>query len=55
MKEREQVRESEKIENRKDGEEAQGLLELHHLEQNMEEERKAKLKRNLMHGHLVGP
>ncbi|KAK5920782.1 hypothetical protein CgunFtcFv8_024551 [Champsocephalus gunnari] len=52
MKEREQVREREKIENRKDGEEAQGLLELHHLEQNMEEERKAKLKRNLMHSHL---
>ncbi|XP_010772774.1 coiled-coil domain-containing protein 173 isoform X2 [Notothenia coriiceps] len=52
MKEREQVREREKMENRKDGEEAQGLLELHRLEQNMEEERKAKLRRNLMHGHL---
>ncbi|KAK1902966.1 Coiled-coil domain containing protein 173 [Dissostichus eleginoides] len=52
MKEREQVREREKIENRKDGEEAQRLLELHHLEQKMEEERQAKLRRNLMHGHL---
>ncbi|KAK5860975.1 hypothetical protein PBY51_022408 [Eleginops maclovinus] len=52
MKEREQVREQEKIENRKDREETQRLQQLYHWEQKMEEERQAKLRRSLMNTHL---
>lgn len=43
------------MENMKDGEEIQRLKELNQWEQKMEEERQAKLKKNLMQAHLVGP
>ncbi|XP_031153852.1 coiled-coil domain-containing protein 173 isoform X2 [Sander lucioperca] len=52
VKENELLREREKIENKKDGEETQRLQELYQWEQRMEEEREAKLKRDLMHAHL---
>ncbi|XP_045909561.1 coiled-coil domain-containing protein 173 [Micropterus dolomieu] len=48
----EQVRERQKIENKKDGEETQRLQELFQWEQRMEEERQAQQKRNLMQAHL---
>ncbi|XP_029315206.1 coiled-coil domain-containing protein 173 [Cottoperca gobio] len=52
IKENELVREREKSDNKKDGEETQRLKELYQWEQRMEEERQAKLKRNIMHAHL---
>ncbi|XP_078117974.1 cilia- and flagella- associated protein 210 [Sander vitreus] len=52
VKENELLRERQKIENKKDGEETQRLQELYQWEQRMEEEREAKLKRDLMHAHL---
>ncbi|XP_068560425.1 cilia- and flagella- associated protein 210 [Cebidichthys violaceus] len=52
VKESELVRERQKIENKKDGEETQRLQELHQWEQKTEEERQAKLKRDLMHAHM---
>ncbi|XP_070771204.1 cilia- and flagella- associated protein 210 [Enoplosus armatus] len=53
IKENELVREREKIENKKDGEETQHLQELYQWGQRMEEERQAKQKRNLMQAHLA--
>ncbi|XP_034740944.1 coiled-coil domain-containing protein 173 isoform X2 [Etheostoma cragini] len=52
VKENKLLRERQKIENKKDGEETQRLQELYQWEQRMEEERQAKLKRDLMHAHL---
>ncbi|XP_074515454.1 cilia- and flagella- associated protein 210 [Sebastes fasciatus] len=52
VKEIELVREIQKMENMKDGEEIQRLKELNQWEQRMEEERQAKLKKNLMQAHL---
>ncbi|XP_059198595.1 cilia- and flagella- associated protein 210 [Centropristis striata] len=52
MKENELVRERQKIDNKKDGEETQRLQELYQWEQRMEDQRQAKLKRELMHAHL---
>ncbi|XP_054471948.1 cilia- and flagella- associated protein 210 [Anoplopoma fimbria] len=52
VRETELVKERQKIENKKDGEETQRLKELHQWEQRMEEERQAKLKRELMHAHM---
>ncbi|TDH06906.1 hypothetical protein EPR50_G00118320 [Perca flavescens] len=52
VKENKLLREQQKIENQKDGEETQGLQELYQWEQRMEEERQAKLKRDIMHAHL---
>ncbi|XP_075968050.1 cilia- and flagella- associated protein 210 [Anarhichas minor] len=51
VKESELVRERQKVENTKDGEETQRLQELHRWEQRTEEERQAKLRRDLMHAH----
>lgn len=48
------MREQQKIENKKDGEEIQHLKELYQLEQRMEKDRQAKQKRDLMQAHLVG-
>lgn len=48
------MRERQKIENKKDGEESQRLQELYQWGQRMEEERQAKQKRDLMQAHLVG-
>lgn len=55
IKDNELVKERQKLEDKKDGEEAQRLQELYQWEQRMEEERQTELKRNLMHAHLVGP
>ncbi|XP_049904217.1 cilia- and flagella- associated protein 210 [Epinephelus moara] len=52
IKDNELVKERQKLEDKKDGEEAQRLQELYQWEQRMEEERQAELKRNLMHAHL---
>ncbi|XP_042369746.1 coiled-coil domain-containing protein 173-like [Plectropomus leopardus] len=52
VKENELVRERQKLEDKRDREETQRLQELYQWEQRMEEERQAKLKRNLMHTHL---
>ncbi|XP_037644822.1 coiled-coil domain-containing protein 173 [Sebastes umbrosus] len=52
VKEIELLRELQKMENMKDGEEIQRLKELNQWEQRMEEERQAKLKKNLMQAHL---
>ncbi len=48
------MRERERMENKKDGEESQRLQELYQWEQRMEEERQAKQKRDRMQAHLVG-
>ncbi|KAK9537590.1 hypothetical protein VZT92_005194 [Zoarces viviparus] len=45
------VRKGQKMQKTKDGEETQRLLELHRWEQKTEEERQAKLRRDLMHAH----
>ncbi|XP_044071942.1 coiled-coil domain-containing protein 173 [Siniperca chuatsi] len=52
IKENKLVREQQKIENKKDGEETQRLHELYQWGQRMEEERQAQQKRNLMQAHL---
>ncbi|XP_049450347.1 protein CFAP210 [Epinephelus fuscoguttatus] len=52
IKDNELVKERQKLEDKKDGEEAQRLQELYQWEQRMEEERQTELKRNLMHAHL---
>lgn len=55
VEESERVRERQKSENQKDGEETQRLQQLHQLEQRMEEERQAEMKRYMVHAHTVGP
>lgn len=47
------MREQQKAEVKKDGEEIQRLQELCLWEQRMEEDRQAEQKRNLMQAHLV--
>lgn len=51
VEESERVRERQKSENQKDGEETQRLQQLHQLEQRMEEERQAEMKRYMVHAH----
>ncbi|XP_070694759.1 cilia- and flagella- associated protein 210 [Pempheris klunzingeri] len=52
IKDNEFVKERQKMENKKDGEEIQHLQVLYQQEQRMEEERRAEQKKNLMHAHL---
>ncbi|KAL6100794.1 cfap210 [Pungitius sinensis] len=52
IKENEQARERLKKENKEDGEQTQRLQELHQREQRAEEERRVKLRRDLMHAHM---
>nr|XP_040057301.1 coiled-coil domain-containing protein 173 [Gasterosteus aculeatus aculeatus] len=52
VKENEQAKERLKEENKKDGEQTQRLQELHQQEQSAEEERHAKLRRDLMRAHM---
>ncbi|TNN64412.1 Coiled-coil domain-containing protein 173 [Liparis tanakae] len=52
VEESERVRERQKRENQKDGEETQRLQQLHQLEQRMEEERQAEMKRYMLHAHM---
>ncbi|XP_071330355.1 cilia- and flagella- associated protein 210 [Trachinotus anak] len=52
IKENELVRERQKAENKKDGEEIQRLQELYHWEQRMEEDRQAEEKRSLMQANM---
>uniref|UniRef100_UPI0037E85460 cilia- and flagella- associated protein 210 n=1 Tax=Semicossyphus pulcher TaxID=241346 RepID=UPI0037E85460 len=52
IKEKELVREQQKIEIKKEEEATQQLLELYQWEQRMEEEREAKQKRDLLQAHL---
>ncbi|XP_030614221.1 coiled-coil domain-containing protein 173 [Archocentrus centrarchus] len=52
IKENELLREQQKLENQKDGEEIQRLQALHQLEQRTEAERQANQKRDLMQAHL---
>ncbi|GAA6231206.1 coiled-coil domain-containing protein 173 isoform X2 [Lates japonicus] len=52
IKETELLRERQKAENKKDGEEIQRLRELFQWEQRMEEERQTEQKRGLMQAHL---
>lgn len=48
------MREQEKMEEKKDGENMQRLQEQYQWEQRMEKERQAEQKRDLMQAHLVG-
>ncbi|MED6238727.1 hypothetical protein ATANTOWER_028409 [Ataeniobius toweri] len=52
IKANELAREQQKLEIKKDAEEIQHLLEHYQWEQNMESERQANQRRNLMHAHL---
>ncbi|XP_034549062.1 coiled-coil domain-containing protein 173 [Notolabrus celidotus] len=52
IKDKKQLKEQHKIENKKDGEDTQRLQELYQLDQRMEEERLERQKRDLMHTHL---
>ncbi|XP_075896319.1 cilia- and flagella- associated protein 210 [Nelusetta ayraudi] len=52
FKENELVREQEKMEEKKDGENMQRLLAQHQWEQRMEKERQAEQKRDLMQAHM---
>ncbi|XP_058479114.1 cilia- and flagella- associated protein 210 isoform X1 [Solea solea] len=52
IKENESAREQQKMESQKDGEGIQRLQTLYQWEQQMEEEKQAEQKRNLMHTHL---
>ncbi|XP_044221300.1 coiled-coil domain-containing protein 173 [Thunnus albacares] len=52
IKDNELAKERQKLEIRKDGEEIQQLQELYQWERRMEEEQKAKQKRNVMQAHL---
>uniref|UniRef100_A0A672YK07 Coiled-coil domain containing 173 n=2 Tax=Sphaeramia orbicularis TaxID=375764 RepID=A0A672YK07_9TELE len=52
IKENELTREQHKLENKKEGEEIQRLLELYHWEQRKEQERQEKQRRDLMQAHL---
>lgn len=54
IKEKELMREREKMEEKKDGENMQHLQEQYQWEQRMEKERQAEQKRGLMQAHLVG-
>ncbi|XP_018540275.1 cilia- and flagella- associated protein 210 isoform X1 [Lates calcarifer] len=54
IKEIELLRERQKAENKKDGEEIQRLRELFQWEQRMEEERQTEQKKSLLQAHLVG-
>lgn len=47
------MREQEKMEEKKDGENMQRLLVQHQWEQRMEKERQAEQKRDLMQAHMV--
>lgn len=53
IKENELVREQEKMEEKKDGENMQRLHVQHQWERRMEKERQAEQKRDLMQAHMV--
>lgn len=53
IRENELVREQEKMEEKKDGENMQRLHVQHQWEQRMEKERQAEQKRDLMQAHMV--
>ncbi|XP_074550428.1 cilia- and flagella- associated protein 210 [Halichoeres trimaculatus] len=52
IKENKLIKEQQKIEKKKDGEEIQRLQELYQQEERMREEKQEKQKRDLMHAHL---
>lgn len=54
IKENELLREQQKLESKKDGDEIQRLQALHQLERRMEAERQANQKRSLMQARQVG-
>lgn len=49
------LKEQQKVESKREGEELQQLTALYQWEQRMERERQVKQKKDLMQAHVVGP